>query len=115
MEATVGDWKVAGLAAGFSLGFGFLTVWKAIKQTRSITQPHRSTYVILVWAELFANFAIGILAWIYLEEIIPPGFVLPLSCFRYIVHDANVDPGLPFPFFYLHFGSLKYNAYCRLS
>ncbi|PGH26762.1 hypothetical protein AJ80_01526 [Polytolypa hystricis UAMH7299] len=73
MATTVGDFKVAAAAAGFTLGFGLLTVWNAIKQTTSIKAPHRSTCVILVWLEIISNLAIGVLGWLFMEGIIPPG------------------------------------------
>ncbi|KAH8690524.1 hypothetical protein BGW36DRAFT_56907 [Talaromyces proteolyticus] len=73
MATTVGDFKIAGVAAGFTLGYGFLTVWKAIKQTSVIRAPHRSTYVYLMWGEIVANLAIGIIGWLFLEGVIPLG------------------------------------------
>jgi len=33
MATSIPDFKLASAAAGFSLGFGVLTVWEAIKQT----------------------------------------------------------------------------------
>lgn len=39
------DIQVSSLAAGFSIGFGLLTVWEAIKQTRRNRNPLRSVYV----------------------------------------------------------------------
>jgi hypothetical protein len=66
------DNKLAGLAAGFTLGFGVLTVWGAIKQTYSVTSPLRSHYIWMVWGEIVANTAIGIIAWLLLEGALPP-------------------------------------------
>lgn len=43
------DQIVASLAVGFTLGFGFLTVWEAIKQTRRSKNPRRSIYIYMVW------------------------------------------------------------------
>jgi hypothetical protein len=73
MASSVTDFKVAGVAAGFTLGFGFLTVWKAIKQTRNVKAPHRSTYLYLVWGEILSNLSIGIIGWLFLEGVIPLG------------------------------------------
>lgn len=123
MATTVGDWKISGAAAGFSLGFGFLTVWKAIKQTNSIKRPYHSTYVILVWAEIIANIGLGIIAWLYMEEIIPRGFELPLSYIIYFpllllfvtLIQITFLAGFRFPFSCLPFGSLRYNVCYRLS
>lgn len=71
MGASVGDFKLVGLAAGFTLGFGFLTVWNAIKQTRRIEKAYKSPYIILIWLELLSNVTIGVLGWLVLEEIVP--------------------------------------------
>ena len=48
MTATKTDYQVASLAAGFSLGFGFLTAWEAIKQTRRNKSPLRSSYIYMI-------------------------------------------------------------------
>ena len=72
MTSTLGDFKLAALAAGFTLGFGFLTVWKAIRQTISIKAPHRSAYIYMVWGEIVANLGIGIVGWLFLEGRVPP-------------------------------------------
>lgn len=74
MATSVNDFKIAALAAGFTLGFGFLTVWNAVKQTASIKSPHRSTYVILVWLEILSNIGIGIIGWLILEGLVPIGY-----------------------------------------
>ncbi|EEU41714.1 uncharacterized protein NECHADRAFT_87702 [Fusarium vanettenii 77-13-4] len=70
--ASTGDTKVASLAAGFTLGFGLLTVWEAIKQTRRNRNPLRSVYIYMLWGEIAANLAIAIIGWIFLEGIISP-------------------------------------------
>lgn len=70
--ATTLDNQLAGLAAGFTLGFGVLTVWEPIKQTRSLTSPLRSHYIWMVWGEIVSNAAIGIIAWMLIEGTVPP-------------------------------------------
>ncbi|UNI23779.1 hypothetical protein JDV02_009579 [Purpureocillium takamizusanense] len=70
--ASKGDIQLASLAAGFTLGFGFLTVWQAIKQTQRNKRPWRSAYVYMVWGEIAANLAIGIIGWIFLDGVISP-------------------------------------------
>ncbi|PSN70637.1 hypothetical protein BS50DRAFT_584239 [Corynespora cassiicola Philippines] len=70
--ASRGDVQLAALAAGFTLGFGFLTVWEAIKQTRRNRNPLRSVYIYMVWGEVIANIAIGIIGWIFLDGVIGP-------------------------------------------
>ncbi|KAL1966283.1 hypothetical protein VTN77DRAFT_4636 [Rasamsonia byssochlamydoides] len=90
MASSVGDFKIAGLAAGFTLGFGFLTVWKAIKQTTAIKRPHRSPYVYLVWGEILANLCIGIVGWLFLEGIIPLGVPVLFSLLFFWVFEIQL-------------------------
>lgn len=70
--ASTSDVQVASLAAGFTLGFGFLTVWEAMKQTRRNRNPLRSTYIYMMWGEIVANLAIGILGWLFLAGVVGP-------------------------------------------
>ncbi|KAK2742874.1 hypothetical protein FQN55_007658 [Onygenales sp. PD_40] len=70
---TVGDFKLASLAAGFSIGFGILTLCTAISQTMRVKSPLRSAYVYMVWGELIANLGLGIVGWLFLEGDIPTG------------------------------------------
>jgi len=73
MATNVEDFKLASVAAGFTLGFGLLTVWEAIKQTREIRSPLRSVYIYMVWGEITANLLIGIIAWLFLDGTLNPG------------------------------------------
>lgn len=70
--STVGDYQLAAGAAGFTLGFGFLTVWEAIKQTRANKSPLRSPYIYMVWGEIVANLWIGIIGWLILDGVLGP-------------------------------------------
>ena len=70
--ASTSDFQVAALAAGFTLGFGFLTVWEAIKQTRRNRNPLRSGYIYMLWGEIIANIAIGIVGWLFLNGVLGP-------------------------------------------
>lgn len=70
--ASTSDHKIASLAAGFTLGFGLLTVWEAIKQTRRNRNPLRSAYIYMLWGEIAANLIIAIIGWIFLDGIISP-------------------------------------------
>ncbi|KAI1498237.1 hypothetical protein F5X99DRAFT_432202 [Biscogniauxia marginata] len=45
MSAAKEDYQLSALAAGFTLGFGFLTVWEAVKQTHRNRNPLRSVYI----------------------------------------------------------------------
>ncbi|KAF4341299.1 hypothetical protein FBEOM_4772 [Fusarium beomiforme] len=56
-EVTRGDLVIASTALGFTIGFGWLTVWKAIRQTWQVYKRHgrrvfRNAYIIMVWGEL---------------------------------------------------------------
>ncbi|KAJ3459677.1 hypothetical protein MRS44_015750 [Fusarium solani] len=70
--ASTSDIKIASLAAGFTIGFGLLTVWEAIKQTRRNRNPLRSAYIYMLWGEIAANLIIAIIGWIFLDGIISP-------------------------------------------
>lgn len=72
MAATKTDFQVASLAAGFSLGFGFLTAWEAIKQTKRNKNPARSAYIYMVWAEIAVNIVIAVLGWLFLDGVLKP-------------------------------------------
>lgn len=73
--ATKSDYQVASLAAGFTIGFGFLTVWEALKQTKKNKNPLRSTYIYMLWGEIAANLVIAIIAWLFLDGILSATYV----------------------------------------
>jgi cytochrome b len=70
MATSIQDFQLAAVAAGFTIGFGFLTVWEAIKQTRQNHNPLRSAYIYMVWGEILANVGLGILAWLFVNDIV---------------------------------------------
>ncbi|KAM5344217.1 hypothetical protein ACJ41O_012754 [Fusarium nematophilum] len=70
--ASKSDIKIASMAMGFTLGFGLLTVWEAIKQTKRNRNPLRSAYIYMLWGEIVANLAIAIIGWIFLDGVISP-------------------------------------------
>ncbi|KAF2847247.1 hypothetical protein T440DRAFT_210805 [Plenodomus tracheiphilus IPT5] len=72
MSNSVQDYQLAALAAGFTIGFGFLTVWEAVKQTRRNRNPLRSIYIYMVWGEIFVNICIGIVGWLFLNGRLGP-------------------------------------------
>ncbi|RKL07302.1 hypothetical protein BFJ70_g16906 [Fusarium oxysporum] len=56
-EVTEDDIVVASLAWGFTIGFGWLTTWTAMKQTKHIYNRHRlsifrNAYVWMIWLEI---------------------------------------------------------------
>lgn len=85
--ASVQDFQLAAAAAGFTLGFGFLTVWEAIKQTLANKSPLRSVYIYMVWGEIVANLAIGILGWLFLSGKLGPTYDKCSEYFMRIVSD----------------------------
>lgn len=68
------DFKLAAAAAGFTIGFGILTVWEAVKQTKVVRYPLRSHYVYMIWGEILVNLAIGIIAWLLVDGIVAPTY-----------------------------------------
>ena len=73
--ASKSDIQIASVAAGFTFGFGFLTVWEAIKQTQRNRNPLRSAYIYMIWGEIVANLAIGIIGWLFLDGTLGPTYV----------------------------------------
>ncbi|KAI2776514.1 hypothetical protein F4815DRAFT_449188 [Daldinia loculata] len=75
------DIQVSSLAAGFSIGFGILTVWEAIKQTRRNRNPLRSTYIYMLWGEIVANLAILIVGYLWIDGHFGDSPTIPLLFF----------------------------------
>lgn len=75
MSNSVTDYQVASLAAGFTIGYGILTVWTAIQQTMMVKSPLRSVYMYMVWGEILSNMIIAVIAWLFLDGSIKAGYV----------------------------------------
>lgn len=75
MESSLDDFKIASAAAGFTLGFSILCTWNAVQQTKAVRRPLRSVYIWMVWGEIVANLLIGIIGWLFLDEILEPTYV----------------------------------------
>lgn len=80
-ETTRSDLVIAAMALGFTIGFGFLTTWTALKQTLSISSRYgveklNQPYVWMIWLEILVCFVFAILSWLRLVEVIPPRSVL---------------------------------------
>ncbi|KAH7115478.1 hypothetical protein B0J13DRAFT_613503 [Dactylonectria estremocensis] len=78
-EVTEDDLALASLAWGFTIGFGWLTTWTAMKQTKRIYERRgllvfRSTYVWMIWLEILVCLIFSIICWLHLKGIIPPSF-----------------------------------------
>ncbi|KAH6704093.1 hypothetical protein BKA61DRAFT_739913 [Leptodontidium sp. MPI-SDFR-AT-0119] len=76
---TVDDLQLASLAWGFTIGFGFLTTWTAIKQTADMKRRYgysklNSPYIWMIWLEILVCLIFSIICWLYLNHIIPPSF-----------------------------------------
>ncbi|KAK2010410.1 hypothetical protein LZ32DRAFT_693360 [Colletotrichum eremochloae] len=73
------DMVIASLAWGFTLGFGWLTVWTAIKQTAAMykrqgSHMYHNAYIWMIWLEIIVCTIFGIICWLYLRGVIPPSF-----------------------------------------
>jgi len=83
---TVADLQLASLAWGFTIGFGFLTTWNAIRQTADIYRRYgymkfNSPYVVMIWLEILVCLIFSIICWLHLNAIIPPRYA-PVLLFR---------------------------------
>ncbi|KAK1716464.1 hypothetical protein BDP67DRAFT_376010, partial [Colletotrichum lupini] len=78
-EVSEDDMVIASLAWGFTLGFGWLTVWTAIKQTTAMYRRqgdriYRNSYIWMIWLEILVCTIFSIICWLHLKGIIPPSF-----------------------------------------
>ncbi|KAJ4078995.1 hypothetical protein BFJ63_vAg18291 [Fusarium oxysporum f. sp. narcissi] len=78
-EVTEDDIVIASLAWGFTIGFGWLTTWNAMKQTKHIYKRHRvsifrNAYVWMIWLEILVCLIFSIICWLHLKGYIPPSF-----------------------------------------
>ncbi|KAK7040843.1 hypothetical protein VNI00_009439 [Paramarasmius palmivorus] len=72
LEITTGDIKLASLAFGWTLGFGYFTACHCVRETRRTRRIN--TYVILIWGELLVCLIFAVICWLYLTRDIPPSF-----------------------------------------
>ncbi|KAF4415030.1 hypothetical protein F53441_14674 [Fusarium austroafricanum] len=78
-EVTEDDMVIASLAWGFTIGFGWLTTWTAMKQSKHIYKRHRlsifrNAYVWMIWLEILVCLIFSIICWLHLKGYIPPSF-----------------------------------------
>ncbi|RYP50842.1 hypothetical protein DL768_003760 [Monosporascus sp. mg162] len=83
-EVTRGDIVIASLAWGFTIGFGWLSVWTAMKQSwqayrRTGRRVLRNGYVWMIWLEVLVCLGFGIICFLYLLGVIPPSFIFYFS------------------------------------
>lgn len=72
------DYIIASLAFGFTLGFGWLTTWTAIRQTlhgykKRGGRVFRSPYIIMIWSEIVVCAGFAIMCFLYLKHLLHPG------------------------------------------
>jgi hypothetical protein len=77
---TVNDLQIASLALGFTVGFGFLTTWTAIRQTADIHRRYgysrlNSPYIWMIWLEILVCLIFAVICWLHLNHIIPPRYL----------------------------------------
>ncbi|TVY82664.1 hypothetical protein LSUE1_G002017, partial [Lachnellula suecica] len=70
------DLAIASIAWGFSLGFGILTTWKAIKQTVDMQRRYglsklNSPYIWMIWLEILVCLIFSVICWLHLWGVIP--------------------------------------------
>jgi hypothetical protein len=68
----------------FTLGFGFLTTWKAMKQSTAMFKRYglrrlSNAYLWMIWAEIAVCLAFSIACWLYIRGIITPRYVDKLA------------------------------------
>ncbi|RYP78791.1 hypothetical protein DL769_003127 [Monosporascus sp. CRB-8-3] len=83
-EVTRGDIIIASLAWGFTIGFGWLSVWTAMKQSwqaykRTGLQVLHNGYIWMIWLEVLVCLGFGIICFLYLLYVIPPSFIFYFS------------------------------------
>lgn len=71
------DLVIAALAWGFTIGFGWLTMCMALRQTSLSWQRRqngtwRNTYIIMIWSEILVCVLFGIICFLHLTGYIPP-------------------------------------------
>ena len=80
-EVTENDLIIASLAWGFTIGFGWLTTWTAMKQSRQVYKRRgrrvfRNAYIWMVWLELLVCLIFAVICFLHLLGYIPARFVL---------------------------------------
>lgn len=87
------DREISLILWGFSLGFGFLTCWKAYKQTMKVNPKCRlrSVYVWLIWIDLLGSFGFGIGAWFFMQGHVKAGWVFPNNSLWVLVIEILID------------------------
>ncbi|EUC63869.1 transmembrane protein, putative [Rhizoctonia solani AG-3 Rhs1AP] len=64
-----GDMKLATLAFGWTIGFGYFVVWHAIRQTKRL-----NAFTVMIWGEILVCAIFAIICWLYLCGVIGYSF-----------------------------------------
>ncbi|KAH9203632.1 hypothetical protein DL95DRAFT_399173, partial [Leptodontidium sp. 2 PMI_412] len=93
-KASAMDLQITSLVWGITLGLGFLTTWKAIKQTTSITRRYgylklNSPYIWMIWIEILSCLGFSIMLWLYLNSYLKPWCEITFTEVQFLL-------GLPF-------------------
>ncbi|KAL2752397.1 hypothetical protein ACRALDRAFT_2126888, partial [Sodiomyces alcalophilus JCM 7366] len=78
-DVTPEDCMLASIFWGFTIGFGWLTTWKAMRQSMRVWRRHqwgvfRSAFIWMIWLEIIVCLIFGIICYLHLLDIIPPSF-----------------------------------------
>jgi len=89
LTVTKADLSIASIAWGFSIGFGFLTTWKAIKQTADIQRRYgvsklNSPYIWMIWLEIVVCLAFSVICWLHVYGVIPPRYAFYFEKFSVV-------------------------------
>ncbi|CAD6502737.1 BgTH12-05327 [Blumeria graminis f. sp. triticale] len=73
-EITRSDLAIASMAWGFTMGFGFLTTWTAMKQTALVHRRYgvsrlNSPYIWMIWLEILVCLTLSVICWLHLPRI----------------------------------------------
>ncbi|KAH7160384.1 hypothetical protein B0J13DRAFT_127560 [Dactylonectria estremocensis] len=78
-QVTQNDLIIASLAWGFTIGFGWLTTWTAVKQSTQVYRRHgrrvfSNTYIRMIWLEILVCLIFAVICFLHLLGYIPPSF-----------------------------------------
>ncbi|KAI0423008.1 hypothetical protein F5X98DRAFT_369024 [Xylaria grammica] len=78
-DVSVNDTIIASIAWGFTLGFGLLTTWTAMRQSwvaykNTGSRVFQNIYIWMIWLEILVCLAFSIICFLYLRRIIMPCF-----------------------------------------
>ncbi|KAM0200729.1 hypothetical protein ACHAPA_008171 [Fusarium lateritium] len=73
---TEADMNFASIIWGLSMGVSIFNCGKAVRQTKStLDRRNRLTmYITFIWLEIISSTVLGIIVWLYLDQLIKPSF-----------------------------------------